>query len=90
MVKRKRSAENVGFLSAYFSPDRNEELNFEKYHGPKYMDTCSLNTNSAWSLFQLVNEDVINQIKKVLTKNPGCKQFVKCELTYYIPERIKK
>jgi len=45
---------------------------------------------SIWEVFENVNNDVLFELKQIIQKNPGCTQFMKCELSYFVPKSIKK
>ena len=89
MVKRKRSySQNFGFWPSLFLPEDwqiNNELNFENKD-----ETCSLTSNSLWNLVKNVNEEAIKEIKQIVMAKPGCRQLVLCEISYYIPDNLRK
>ena len=44
---------------------------------------------SIWDIFKSVNNEVLYEVQQMILKNPGCAQFIKCELSYFIPYQIK-
>ena len=88
-----RSLEKDEFWPLVFGIDKLHQSGktetFVPYQNALNELTCP-SSNSIWDFVKTVNDDVLGKIQIIVKDNPGCSQLVKCELAYYIPQKLKK
>ena len=57
---------------------------------PKDKFTCNVQNYSLWDLFNDVNNDVLNDLSKIIHDHPSCKTLVKCEILHLLPDFLHK
>ena len=83
-----RSIDDQDFLELIFGVDSFKNGKWlNEFHNSNLKCTAE---ESIWEVFENVNNDVLFELKQIIQKNPGCTQFVKCELSYFVPKSIKK
>ena len=84
-----RSIDDRDFLELIFGVDSFKNGKWlDEFHNSNLK--CAAEEESVWEVFEKVNNDVLFEIEQIIRKNPGCTQFVKCELSYFVPKSIKK
>ena len=84
-----RSIDDQDFLELIFGVDSFKNGKWlDEFHNSNLK--CAADQESVWEVFEKVNNDVLFELEQIIRKNPGCSQFVKCELSYYVPKSIKK
>ena len=83
-----RNVDKHGFWPLIFGIDRLENSKFQMLT-PKDEFSCNAQ-GSIWDTFRSINNDVLNDVSKIIKGNPGCQNLVKCEILSALPISIKK
>ena len=79
------------FWSMIFGIDKLNQQNSKlEMLTPKDNFTCNVQDYSVWDLFKDVNNDVLNDLAKIIHDHPSCKTLVKCEFLHLLPNFLHK